>query len=187
MTQGMEAFSYLEEPVQDRPARRMRRLRTPEPFLAVSHDAQMLDVPQPDVTPVAVVDHEDERPDWRLLVPAPFGQRFPELSEELFQLLADEAPEALAKVLTTEGLLDNAELTLAAEAMGRCDNAELVRRTLRPLLKHRSAVVREGAIYGLSTAASDHVRVVIEYVSRKDPHPGVRQAALATIDGWRAE
>jgi hypothetical protein len=131
----------------------------------------------------AVVPLEEVK-NWKQVVPPAFAREFSCLCEELFVALAARAPARLARLLAIDGLLDNTELSLAAEAIGRADDAVLVRRTLVPLLKHRTALVREGAIYGLAELGSNDVRSAIATLARKDEHPGVRRAAGAVLAGW---
>ena len=69
-------------------------------------------------------------------------------------------------------------LTFAAEAVGLQADSVLVRATLLPLLNHVSAVVREGALYGIANHLDDAVLVVVRKLADDDPSPGVRQAAM---------
>jgi hypothetical protein len=48
---------------------------------------------------------------------------------------------------------------------------------LKPLLGHASAVVREGAIYGLQKHLDADVRASLEMLARSDSSAGVRSAA----------
>ncbi len=128
-----------------------------------------------------------ERANWHELVPARFHGQFQHLSEELFIALAEQAPQSLANLLLKDGLLDNAELTLAAEAMGRAEDRKLVRQSLTHLLKHPSALVREGAIYGLAELGSLDVRAAVAMLAGTDAHPGVQRAAKAVLADWSAE
>ncbi|MDX2053610.1 MAG: hypothetical protein SFV15_14515 [Polyangiaceae bacterium] len=107
--------------------------------------------------------------------------------EEQFVALAASSPRSLASLLTTEGLLNDTELSLAAEAIGRVEDVALVRQTLVPLLKHKSALVREGALYGLAELGFEDVRVVIETIAKGDAHAGVRRAAAAVLAGWNQQ
>lgn len=129
-------------------------------------------------------DGPQARIDWRELVPAQYARQFGGMVEELFVALADNASASLATLLSANGVLDNAELTLAAEAMGRSENTALVRKTLLPLLKHSVPVVREGAMYGLACLGSRDIRLAIETMARRDDHQGVRRAAEAVLASW---
>jgi len=162
--------------------RQLRRRPSPEPFLAVSVGETRM----PDATPAADVAEPpaEEIINWRQVVPAVFAREFSAISEELFVALAARAAPRLAKLLTTDGLLDDTELSLAAEAIGRAEDEKLVRQTLVPMLKHRSALVREGAIYGLAELGSNEVRSAIATTAKNDKHPGVRRAAGAVLAGW---
>jgi len=159
-----------------------RRRPSPEPFLALKTG----ETPMPIATPAAdaaeaLVEHISN---WRQVVPAVFAREFSAICEELFVALAARSAVALVRLLTTEGLLDDVELSLAAEALGRAEDKKLVRRTLVPFLTHSSALVREGAIYGLAELGSSEVGLAIALVAKKDTHPGVRRAAGAILAGW---
>lgn len=170
----------------DAPDVAQARRRLPSaPLQSVKTDA----TPMPSETPTAV--ESDSRvgqiTDWRRVVPGAFALEFSSICEELFVALAARSPRGLASLLTTEGLLDNAELSLAAEAFGRAEDLTLVRQTLVPLLKHKSALVREGAIYGLAELGFEDVRVAIEATAKGDAHAGVRRAAGAVLAGWQEQ
>ncbi len=96
--------------------------------------------------------------------------------EGAFELLALRFPDDLAKLIE-RGRLERADLTFAAEALGRSNMGGLVRSTLKPLLHHASAVVREGAIYGLQRHVNADVRATLETLAKSDPSAGVRGAA----------
>lgn len=159
-----------------------RRRPSAEPFLAVRTG----ETPMPIATPAADAAQSlvEEITNWRQVVPAVFAREFSAICEELFVALAGRSCVALVRLLTTEGLLDDVELSLAAEALGRAENRKLARQTLVQFLKHRSALVREGAIYGLAELGSSEVRLAIAVVAKKDTHPGVRRAAGAVLAGW---
>lgn len=97
--------------------------------------------------------------------------------EAMFELLAERYPRELAKLISSEKLRP-ADLTFAAEALGRSPDAQLVQRTLLPLLRHPSPLVREGAIYGLAHCLDDAVRHAILQMAQSDPSPGVRASAV---------
>lgn len=96
--------------------------------------------------------------------------------EAMFELLAQRYPRELAKLISSEKLRP-ADLTFAAEALGRTPDAQLVQRTLLPLLRHTSPLVREGAIYGLAHCLNEAVRREILQIAQSDPSPGVRASA----------
>lgn len=96
--------------------------------------------------------------------------------EGAFDLLAARFPRDLAKLIE-QNRLETSDLTFAAEALGRSNMGWLVRHALTPLLRHASAVVREGAVYGLQKHIDHEVRAALELVSRSDASPAVRTAA----------
>jgi hypothetical protein len=96
--------------------------------------------------------------------------------EGAFELLALRFPHDLVKLIG-HGHLEPADLTFAAEALGRSNMGWLVRPTLKPLLHHASAVVREGAIYGLQRHIDTGIRATLETLAKSDPSAGVRSAA----------
>lgn len=67
--------------------------------------------------------------------------------EAMFEYLATHEPEVLIEQLTS-GALQPSALTFAAEWAGRSGSAAAT-AVLLALLEHPSAVVREGAVYGL--------------------------------------
>lgn len=96
--------------------------------------------------------------------------------EATFEWLADNSPRSLSNLIGS-GLLRPADLTFAAEALGRSSDSALVRSTLVDLLCHESAVVREGAIYGLSNHLDDAVRALLQRIAAEDPSTAVRDVA----------
>lgn len=93
----------------------------------------------------------------------------------LFARLAAEDPSRLITMLG-DGSLSNADLTFAAEEAGRCGDAACA--ALLALLGHESAVVREGAIYGLQRLEpSPTITDTLTRIAASDPSPGVRSAA----------
>lgn len=96
--------------------------------------------------------------------------------ERAFEVLAARFPHELAKLIEL-GRLEPPDLTFAAEAMGRSELSWLVRHALTPLLVHASAVVREGAIYGLQKHVDDSTRAALSILSHDDPSSAVRMAA----------
>jgi hypothetical protein len=96
--------------------------------------------------------------------------------EGAFELLAARFPHDLVKLIEQDRL-EPSDLTFAAEALGRSNIGWLVRRALKPLLRHASAVVREGAIYGLQKHLNAEVRAALASVVNSDASPAVRNAA----------
>ncbi|SRR6266568_2229249 len=101
--------------------------------------------------------------------------------EGLFEDLAKLAPKELA-YLVSGNVLRPTDLTFAAEILGSVDDRALVVRTLLPLLDHESALVREGAIYGLSAHMTPEVTTRLRQVAQLDPSPGVGTAAHEALE-----
>jgi len=83
--------------------------------------------------------------------------------------------------LIASGILDDASLTFAAEALCCAESSDRVGARLLKLLEHENAVVREGAIYGCSdehVAHTPRIREVIEKMAKEDPSLHVRVPAI---------
>ena len=104
------------------------------------------------------------------------------LGESLFERLAGHNPLGLVRLLEP-GKLPPHLLTYAAEIAGRSLRAELVVAPLLRLLDASAQVVREGAIYGLSSHDGDpRVIARLTELARIDPSPGVRMAAGGVVE-----
>jgi len=104
------------------------------------------------------------------------------MSEALFEHLAVSDPLLLIAILNDEGRAPS-DLTFAAEiAGGAIADSALVRPPLIKLLDHASAVVREGAIYGLAHHLDSLTKVRIELVAHTDPSFAVRTAAHECLE-----
>lgn len=122
----------------------------------------------------------DEKHDRDSVVTSELGReverQWPAPCEAAFECILQRSPSQLA-MLIAAGDLTAADLTFAAETLGRSLDGELVRGALVPLLGHTSAVVREGAVYGLSRHLDVGVRDQLIALASCDPSPGVRTAA----------
>jgi hypothetical protein len=102
-------------------------------------------------------------------------------SENLFQKLAETNPDELIN-LVTSGRLGPADLTFAAEVIGRVLPSTGSLDVLFELLQNEAPLVREGAAYGLYHHLSqDGVRERLQILSEKDPSPEVRAAILDVL------
>lgn len=97
----------------------------------------------------------------------------------MFEYLADNDPAELLRLIDSSSLQPE-DLTFAAEVAGRLPG-ELVVKSLLALLRHDSAVVREGAIYGLSNHRSTSVDTELQNIIIRDSSYAVREAAGATL------
>ena len=98
--------------------------------------------------------------------------------EALFERLVTEDPERLIGMLAGDALRP-ALLTFAAASAGLLP-IEVCGPSLVELLKHPSALVREGAVYGLQEHRDDvrfSVAEALRAIAEDDPSPGVRMAA----------
>lgn len=101
-------------------------------------------------------------------------------SEALFERLAVENPARLLAMLISSELKPSM-LTYAAEIAGRNLPTHQVAPLLIKLLSHESAVVREGAVYGLEEHSGQEVTNELRRISETDPSPGVRTAAKGAL------
>jgi hypothetical protein len=106
--------------------------------------------------------------------------KWSEPCEDMFEYLAESYPESLAKIIEEESLPVK-NLTFAAEYMGNCNDINLVKRVLFPLLNHEDALVREGAVYGLTNHLDSVVKFKLFNISKKDQSKAVREAASNII------
>lgn len=94
--------------------------------------------------------------------------------ENEFTVMAESDPLRLVGLLS-DGSLRPADLSSAAEAAGRIPRQDVVVLTLLKLLKHESAIVREGAVYGLCYyLPSDEIYSRFKELRSSDPSDGVR-------------
>ncbi len=105
------------------------------------------------------------------------------LCEDLYERLAMDDPRRLLAMLAN---VDLPQLTFAAEIAGACPDlpsTEIV-AAIAPLLEHRSGIVREGALYGLShhIPLPCVVMARIATMATDDPNEGVRHVAGAVYD-----
>jgi len=96
--------------------------------------------------------------------------------EALFEALVEFDSEELGRVIDSRRL-KTADLTFAAEILGRSSDSNLVRETVLPLLLHPDAVVREGAIYGLRSHLDPLGRQALAELGARDTSVAVRRAA----------
>ncbi len=100
------------------------------------------------------------------------------MSEKEMILLATKDPKKLVELMKD---MVHTDLTFAAEHLALCGNQELIKATLLPLLGHESALVREGAVYGLHNTLDEEVTKVLEVLLESDTNPGVRWAISETL------
>ncbi len=108
-----------------------------------------------------------------------WAPRPPQLSEEDFYRLAEEAPDQLI-ALVNANTLRPSDLTFAAEALGEVHSSPAKEALLR-LLQNDAALVREGAVYGLADHLDEDARAALRRVGESDSSPGVRESALEVL------
>jgi hypothetical protein len=102
-------------------------------------------------------------------------------SEETFARLAHEAPAQLIAWMRSS--MPPAQLTYAAERLGKGNPGQLGLALLIELLRHDKAYVREGAIYGLANhVAHPNVISALRGVVQEDQVPGLRELAAELLE-----
>ncbi|AKT44062.1 HEAT repeat domain-containing protein [Chondromyces crocatus] len=109
------------------------------------------------------------------------ASRWREPCEGLFEFLALQHPAELLRLIRN-GKLEAADLTFAAEIAGQLKNSHAVQTTLLPLLSHTEAVVREGAIYGITRHQDAAVREKLAQLAASDRSNAVRTAAADALE-----
>lgn len=109
------------------------------------------------------------------------SRRWRQPCEAAFEFILAHSPGELARLIESRELAA-ADLTFAAEILGRADDGGLVRAALVPLLGHAQAVVREGAIYGLSRHLDNDTRTKLRALATSDTSGAVRAAAGGALD-----
>lgn len=114
---------------------------------------------------------------------------YPNPCENSFEYLAKEDPLKLIEWIKS-GTLDNGHLTFAAEYLGRyTENSDFKTRfkvlsCLMKLLDHESAVVREGAVYGVRYHKVPLTVLKLEEMKLNDPSEGVKEAVRDVLHDW---
>ena len=109
-------------------------------------------------------------------------------SEQQLTNLAKNNPKELARFLTSPNA-DANTLTFGAELLGEVKDEKIVLPILRRLLKHVNALVREGAMLGVSAFYLDE-RPAEDIVERlraifaNDPSPACRDCAETMLEGY---
>ena len=87
-------------------------------------------------------------------------------------------------IAAVRAMTNPVDLTFAAEELGCADHGEEARTLLLELVAHKSPLVREGAVYGLTCHVQhENVRAVLLKLVDGDPNPGVRVAADEVLNG----
>jgi len=102
-------------------------------------------------------------------------------SQNQLKALSQSNPKELARILTSPGI-DVHALTFGAEFLGEIADERIALPTLRILLKHVNAVVREGAMMGLSSFYMERkppqdILERLRTMSKTDPSPSCKEFA----------
>lgn len=109
-------------------------------------------------------------------------------SQNQLKTLAQSNPKELARIITSPNA-DTHMLTLGAELLGEATDERIVHPTLRQLLKHVHALVREGAMTGLSGFYLDKkppqdILDRLRVMAKTDPSPSNKEMASALLGEW---
>jgi HEAT repeat protein len=109
------------------------------------------------------------------------------ISQNELRAMANNSPANLVALIES-GALGNVELTFAAEYLGKATAAEGVVLTLLVLLRHPNALVREGALYGLSEVRNDQAVIdAVTVVRDGDPSSALRSIAESILEELTGE
>jgi hypothetical protein len=102
-------------------------------------------------------------------------------SQNQLKTLSQSNPKELARILSSPNA-DIHTLTFGAELLGEVEDERIVLPTLRQLLKHVNAVVREGAMMGLSAFYLERkppqdVLDKLRAMTKSDPSPSNKEFA----------
>lgn len=110
-------------------------------------------------------------------------------SQNQLKTLAQNNPKELARIITSPNA-DTHVLTFGAELLGEVTDEQIVLPALRQLLKHVHALVREGAMMGVSSFYMEKrpPQDIIErlrMIATNDPSPSLRGDAKALLDEFK--
>lgn len=111
-------------------------------------------------------------------------------SQNHLKSLAQSNPKELARLLTSAHI-DTVTLTFGAELLGEVSDEQTVLPTFRQLLKHINAVVREGAMIGLSSFYSNKrppqdIYDKLKIMSKNDPSSNNKEFAESLLQDFEA-
>ena len=111
-------------------------------------------------------------------------------SQNQLKALAQDNPKELARILISPNA-DTHTLTFGAELLGEVKDERIVLPTLKQLLKHVNAIVREGAMMGVSSFYMERrppqdVIDRLRAISKSDPSPSNREFAESVLKDLEA-
>ena len=109
-------------------------------------------------------------------------------SQNQLKQLAQNNPRELARILTSPNA-DIHTLTFGAELLGETSDERIALPSLRQLLKHINAVVREGAMMGLSSLYMERkppqdVLEKLRLMAKSDPSPSCKEFADSLLSDF---
>ena len=105
-----------------------------------------------------------------------------EVGEDRFRELARRMPGELVRCMERDSL-PNAQLSLAAEALGDAETSQIVFDALSWALRQESPLVREGAVLGLAAHLPDaRAKSMIQWAAEEDASEGVREVSREFLD-----
>src|SRR5271167_4740744 len=109
-------------------------------------------------------------------------------SQNQLKSLVQSNPKELARIITSPNA-DAYMLALGAELLGEATDERIVYPALHQLLKHVHALVREGAMTGLSSFYMDKkppqdILDRLRVMSKSDPAPNNKEFASTILGDW---
>lgn len=109
-------------------------------------------------------------------------------SQNQLKALVDTNPKELARVITSPNS-DTHLLAVGAELLGDVTDERIVLPALRQLLKHVHALVREGAMTGLSSFYLERkppqdILERLRVMTKNDPSPDLREYAQSLLKNF---
>jgi hypothetical protein len=110
-------------------------------------------------------------------------------SQNQLKTLAPNNPKELARIITSPNA-DTHMLTFGAELLGEVEDERIALPALRQLLKHVHALVREGAMMGISSLYVEKrppqdILERLRAIASNDPSPSLREDAKALLDEFK--
>jgi len=111
-------------------------------------------------------------------------------SQNQLKTMSQSSPKELARILTSLNA-DVHTLTYGAELLGEIPDERIVLPALRILLKHVNAVVREGAMMGLSSFYMERkppqdIMERLRAMTKTDPSPSNKEFAGTILKDFEA-
>lgn len=110
-------------------------------------------------------------------------------SQNQLKTLAQSNPKELVRVITSPNA-DTHMLTVGAEFLGEASDERVALPAFRQLLKHVHALVREGAMTGLSAfylekSPPQDILDKLALMAKTDPSPNLREYAQSLLEDFK--